>query len=403
MPTVTIRQLSPEEASEVMYPLTSYSFSPSPPLRDKAEFMASARLRRGATCVAAFEDDLPVAVVAATAMAQNVRGALFGSSAIWGVASHPAARRQGYVRKSMAVLLALTREAGMVTSALYPFRESFYERMGYVNSARPHIAKFAPAELAPLLKHDLGGHVEWLSIADGYDVYRDYVIRVRQRTHGMAVFDQPEKEEAIRRNDSWVALAKVGGETVGAMLYNLRHEGGHGMTLKAHRFYSDTSQGRYLLLQWIARHADQAGQAELRLRPTELPETWFPDLRVTVEFVWGPMARIVDVMGIQGMPVGGCAADGHEADGFTAYLTDALCPWNEGRWRFEAVDGRLRVSRTDEAHCELTIQGLTGLVFGTHSAADFAFRGWGQPALPVQEAIHALFAPAPPPYLHETF
>ena len=400
MPTVTIRQLTPEEAPEVMYALTSYAFSPSPPLRDKAEFMASARLRRGVTCVAAFEDDLPVTVVATTAMTQNVRGALFGSSAIWGIASHPAARRQGYVRNSMAAMLALTREAGMPMSALYPFRESFYERMGYVNFPRPHLAKFAPAALSPLLKRDLGGHVEWLSIADGYDAYRDYLMRVRERTHGMAVFDQPEKEEAIRRNEIWVALAKVGGETAGAMVYDLCHEGGHGMTLKAYRFYTDTSEGRYLLLQWIARHADQAGQAEIRLLPTELPETWFPDLRVTVECVWGPMARIVDVRGIQGMPVG---TGGSAAGGFTAHLADALCPWNEGRWRFEAVDGCLRVSRTDEADCELTIQGLTGLVFGTHSAADFAFRGWGQPARPVQEAMHALFPPVQLPYLHESF
>ena len=398
MPTVTIRQLTPEEAPEVMYPLTSYAFSASPPLRDKAEFMASAKLRRGATCVAAFEDDLPVAVVGVTAMTQNVRGTLFGSSAIWGIASHPAARRQGYVRDSMAVMLALTREAGMPVSALYPFRESFYERMGYVNFARPHLTKFAPAALSPLLKRDLGGHVEWLSTADGYDVYRDYVIRVRERTHGMGVFDQPEKEEAIRRNESWVALAKVGGELVGAMLYNLRNEAGVGMTLKAYRFYSDTPQGRYLLLQWIARHADQAGQAELRLRPTELPETWFPDLRVTVECVWGPMARIVDVTGIQGMPVGGCTAGG-----FTAHLTDALCPWNEGNWRFEAVDGRLRVSRSDTADCELAIQGLTGLVFGTHSAADFACRGWGQPTCQTQTAMQALFPPVSLPYLHESF
>ena len=82
----------------------------------------------------------------------------------------------------------------MVTSALYPFRESFYQRMGYVNFARPHVAKFTPAELAPLLKQELSGHVEWLSTADGYDAYRDYVIRLHKRTHGMAVFDQPEKE-----------------------------------------------------------------------------------------------------------------------------------------------------------------------------------------------------------------
>ena len=128
------------------------------------------------------------------------------------------------------------------------------------------------------------------------------------------------------------------------------------------------------------RHADRAGQAELRLRPTELPETWFPDLRVTVECVWGPMARVVDVAGIQGMPV--------SVGGFTAHLTDSLCPWNEGNWRFEAVDGRLRVSRSETADCELAIQGLTGLVFGTHSAADFAFRGWGQPTRQTQAAMH---------------
>ncbi len=95
------------------------------------------------------------------------------------------------------------------------------------------------------------------------------------------------------------------------------------------------------------------------------------------------MARIVHLTGIQGMPVG--------AGGFTAYLSDALCPWNEGNWRFEAVDGRLRVGRSDGADCELAIQVLTGLAFGTHSAADFAFRRWGKPTRQTQEAMQALF------------
>ena len=42
------------------------------------------------------------------------------------------------------------------------------------------------------------------------------------------------------------------------------------------------------------------------------------------------------------------------------------------------------------------MQSLTGLVFGTHSAADFAFRGWGQPTRQTQTAMQALFPPAPP-------
>jgi len=395
MPTVTIRKLSDAEAPEVAYPLASYAFSPSPPLRDKAEFMATAQLRRGAMVVAAFEDERAVAIVGSTAMTQNVRGRLFGASAIWGIASHPATRRQGYVRRTLAETLALTREASQPLSGLYPFRESFYERLGYVTFPRPHLAKFAPAALAALLRHDFDGHVELLAIADGYDRFRAYVIEQRARVHGMAVFDLPEKEAAVRRNDLWVALALSGGEVVGGMLYNLRDEDRQGMTLKAPRFYYDTSLGRYLLLQWIARHTDQAGHAEIRLPPTERPETWWPDLRAAVEFSGGaPMARIVDVAALNGMVVGaGC---------FDIHLTDPLCPWNTGAWRFAATDGRLEVSRVADAECELAVQGLTGLVFGTHDGADFAVRGWGQPSAKTQAVMRAMFPPMLP-YMHETF
>ena len=49
------------------------------------------------------------------------------------------------------------------------------------------------------------------------------------------------------------------------------------------------------------------------------------------------------------------------------------------------------------------MQDLTGLVFGTHSAAGFAIRGWGQPTRQTQETMHALFPPTPLPYLHESF
>ncbi len=399
MPNITIRQLSDAEAPEIMYPLTSYAFSPSPPLRDKAEFMALAQLRRGATVVAAFEDERAVAVVGSTAMTQNVRGRLFGASAIWGIASHPAARRQGYVRRTLAETLAVTRAAGQPLSGLYPFRESFYERLGYVTFPRPHLAKLTPAALASLLRHDLPGHVELLTAADGYDAFRAYAIQLRDRTHGMAVFDLPEKEAAIQRNDVWVALAQAGGETIGAMTYNLRNEAGSGMTLKANRFYYSTSAGRYLLLQWIARHTDQAGQAEIRLPPAERPETWWPDLRATVEFSGGaPMARVVDVAALDGLPAG----EGAGGLSITAHITDPLCPWNTGAWRFAAADGRLEVTRAGDAECELTIQGLTGLVFGTHDPADFAVRGWGQLPAGTQVALRALFPPLLP-YMHETF
>jgi hypothetical protein len=71
-------------------------------------------------------------------------------------------------------------------------------------------------------------------------------------------------------------------------------------------------------------------------------------------------------------------------------------------WRFESVAGELRVSRSSTAECELTIQGLTALIFGTHDPQDFILRGWGNPITEIQTVMRAMF-PAQMPFLHENF
>ncbi len=164
------------------------------------------------------------------------------------------------------------------------------------------------------------------------------------------------------------------------------------------RFYYETSQARYLLLQWIARHVDQADHVELWLAPTEQPETWLADLGVKVETdIRVPMGRVLNVANIGGMRVG--------PGGFTACISDPLCPWNEGGWRFEAANGALRVERMDAGarpDCDLTIQGVTALVYGAHDPDDLAIRGWGDPSLETQATMRAMFPPRTP-HLHERF
>jgi hypothetical protein len=179
------------------------------------------------------------------------------------------------------------------------------------------------------------------------------------------------------------------------MAYDLKGENVTEFHLKATRFYYHTSLGRYLLLEWIARHIDQAATAELWLPPSELPETWLADLQVRLEaFKLAPMGRVLDVIRLEGMPAG--------PGGFTARLSDPLCPWNEGAWRFEGCDGVLQVSPSELAECQLSIQGLSALVYGTHDPADFPLRGWGDPTSRVQEAMRAMFPPKIP-YIHEFF
>jgi predicted acetyltransferase len=400
LPKTTIRQVATEEILEPFFSLTSYAFHPSPPFRDKDEWEAAIRGRKEVQYLALFEDETVVATVAGSAMTQHVRGKLYGASGIWGVVTDPASRRKGYCRRLMARLLAAQRDEGRTLSCLYPFRASFYERLGYATFPLPRKATFAPSALIPLIKQDLGGEVDRVLIGDGYDAYQEYTRRLQQRTHGMGVWVHGEKERLQKENRSWLALAKVEGEVVGLMVYELKGEAVTRFTLRAQRFYYDTSQARYLLLQWIARHVDQASEVTVWLPPFEQPETWLADMRLSSEsMVRAPMGRVVDVARLGGMEAG--------PGRFSARIRDALCPWNEGSsdaraWQFETVEGRLEVSVASEADCELTIQALAALIYGTHDPGDFSFRGWGNPSPAVQATMRSMFPPRVP-YLHEYF
>src|SRR5690348_14149534 len=104
------------------------------------------------------------------------------------------------------------------------------------------------------------------------------------------------------------------------------------------------------------------------------------------------MGRALDVATIGGMEV----APGRSS----ANILDPFCPWNEGIYQFESVEGNLQVSHARQAACELTIQGLTALVYGTHEPASFEFRGWGNPVPALQATLQTMFPPRLP-YLHE--
>ena len=389
-----IRHLQGEEMLDALYSLNQYAFHPSPPLQNKEEWLSFVRGRKGVTCHAVFEDDKPVSIAASTCMTQNIRGKLFLSSGVWGVATSPTARRKGYCREVMGSLLSTERESGKVFTNLYPFRESFYERLGYVAFPLTKIARFTPASLAPLLKMDFDGQLEQKLISEGFEAYRAYLVQMRQSCHGMAFFDFPDPN-AINRNALWAGLAVFGGQLEGVMLYRMQGEEVGKFNFSAIRFYYQTSRARYLMLNWIARHVDQADRAEIWLPPDEYPETWLADMQVKVESAIRPaMSRVLDVEKIGGMRVG--------EGSFSARVSDPLCPWNEGNWHFAAPQGILQVSRATQADCELTIQGISALVSGAHDPQDFPLRGWGNPTAELQAVQRSLF-PRLCPFMHEMF
>jgi predicted acetyltransferase len=395
MADVTVRQVHGQEMLRAMYAMHAYAFGSSPPLRDRAEREESLLRRQGATHMAVYEGDEPMACGASRPLIQQVRGALYPMAGLLDVTTHPAARRKGYARKLLLALLEAVREGGAACSGLYPFRESFYERLGYVTLPQTKRARLDPSALQPLLRRDWGGQVRMLPIEEGYDAYRAFLEGQRRRVHGMALFEPDDRFEA-RRNTQWLALASVGEQVEGVMLYDLRGEQIARYNLRASRFCYRSAVGRYLLLEWIARHIDQADRAEIMLPAYERPEGWLADLKLQIETAGHitPMVRVLDIERMAGMATGPGAV--------TVRLADPVCPWNEGAWRLATVDGRLEITRAQEAQGSLTIQGFTALAYGTHDPAEFGLRGWGALDEAAQETLRAMF-PLRSPHLHEQF
>jgi predicted acetyltransferase len=352
------------------------------------------RERKGMNCHAVFENNMPVSVAVSTPMTQNMRGKLFPVSGVWGVSTLPSARRKGYCRRTMAAVLRADRERGMVFSNLYPFRESFYERLGYVAFPLTKIAKLTSASLSPLLKMETGGEIELKLIGDAYDTYREYLAEMRPQTHGMAFFDYVDRGRA-NRNLLWASLAKFDGKLEGLMLYNVQGTEVTKYNFVAYRFYYRTSRARYLMLNWMARHVDQAEHIEIWLAADEYPELWLSDLQIKIEPAIRPaMNRVLDVEKLSGMDVG--------EGSFVVQVIDPLCPWNEGAWQFESSGGKLQVRKTSKAESQLKVQGLTALIAGAHDPQDFPLRDWGDPDAGLQSKMREMF-PRLSPFMHENF
>lgn len=396
MPEVTVRQLEGEEIKEVIHWLVMYAFAPSPPLPDKEKWWERMTKRLGSTYLALFEDDKPMACTVHTAMPQNVRGNVYSSGGVWWVAAHPSGRRKGYTRKLMAEQFLTMRREGNPLTCLYPFRESFYERLGYVTFPQEQVITFNPANLGGLVKRDLPGDVTLMPIEEGRDLYLNYLRKHQPTVHGMAI--NPERIAQLA--NLWLVVAQAGEEIIGLMIYKLTGEMVN-FTMTVNRFYYDNSLGKYLLLEWLSRHIDQAGSIEIKLSKAEMAETWLADLDVDVKsssFVSNrritPMGRVLDIAALDGM---------HTGPGqFSANISDPFCTWNNGGYLFETIGGRLQISAADDAECDLTIQALSGLIYGTHNPDDFAFRGWGTPSTELQARMRQVFPPMIP-YLHEEF
>jgi predicted acetyltransferase len=391
-----IRPVSGEELLSTAAPLRAYAFQPSPRKPDEEALRRRLPYAAENRVLVAFDGERPVATAAALPMTQSVRGTVLPAAAIAAVAVDPAVRRRGVARRLVGQLLADGHERGRAVTALYPFRESFYGRLGYVAVPQLRMARLNPAALGPLLALDLDGSIDRVPLADGLADYRALIGRLQASTHGLMLRGETAAGAAAER-EQWLAVVRDrAGTVVGAMEYEIKAWRGE---LRADAFFASTVPARYQLLRWLAQHADQVATAVLLLPPDTLVENWLADLEATTttrtDFVT-PMVRVLDVRALAGIGCGGGAV--------TVALTDPLCPWNDGTYTLAGESGALTVEPGGTPDLTLSPQGLAALVYGGYDPAELPIRGWGDPDPTGCARLRALFPPpANLPYLYEEF
>lgn len=393
-----IRQISADERTDTMFPLQTYAFMPSPwSDADRETYARRMQYYRTSVSLIAEEGGQALAAVGAFPMRQNVRGVIHDMAGVASVATHPSARRRGFVRALVTRLLHEVRERGCTVSALYPFRPSFYGRHGYVGLPRFRTATFAPEGLSHLLRADLPGEVERLDMREGFDDYNALTLRLLGERHGFSVYDEVRTAEFRESPPRWVAIARVDGEVVGAVAYRIDRFGGD---LLADDMLTTGPLGRALLLQFFARHVDQVARIIVTIGTDEVPELWGTDLpvltqgRVEHPRKAGPMARLLSVDALSGTSTG-------SDESITVEVVDD--EWIGGRYRLAGDSGRLVVEQSkDEPQATLTCAGISALAYGVLDPVEVMTRGFGQVETSAIGTLSELF-PKRMPYLFADF
>jgi hypothetical protein len=392
----SIRVVDPEEF--ITLTVNTYAFGATPSKPDIEKRREGLKYATHTTALGVFEGTEALATCSLLSMTENIRGAVLGMGGLGGVASLPQGRRRGHVRNMLAYSFELMHERGMPVSALYPFRDSFYERLGYAQFPQNRFATIKPENLAPLLRESLPGEVTQQQIGACFDDWWAFQEQLRNERHGFSLMNRSRALQLRDEDKDWVTLVREEGVVTGAMTFRIT---GYTQDLVASSFQYTTQAARYQLLAWVARHVDQVKRAIIELGPAEYPETWYRDIYAessTENADWGwpsPMGRIISLEALDGLPTTGTGQVS-----FT--LVDDHCPWNAGDWTLTGEGGTLRITRGGSPTFHLTIQGLSALLWTGEDPASFPFRHWGDPDSTASAILKALF-PAAHPEINEKF
>ncbi|MFX1476317.1 MAG: enhanced intracellular survival protein Eis [Promethearchaeota archaeon] len=292
----------------------------------------------------AVDGDRVVALVNFFASENNlIRGQPVRSSCVCGVATDPAYRRRGLIRKIYELAFPAMRERGMVLSILDPFYQLFYEKFGYTLAEKRMKHVFKPEHLRPTKGPS---DIEAREIQGLEDLDKlAQVERAMARFGSRLFFPKHLLEKQAKEGDPFGYLLERGSEPVGSVKFWFRKAGEDVAGTVGFTRYT-TDDVFPAIVELVYKHLPNIGQA-----------TWYTDQDVPVRHfmkytedvqsysIGSMMMRVVDFEGY----CRSISVPSSAKASIVVELKDEQCSWNTGKYKLVPNRGRLQIESVDTA------------------------------------------------------
>ncbi|HEY7420429.1 MAG TPA: GNAT family N-acetyltransferase [Gaiellaceae bacterium] len=356
---------------------------------------------------AAFEESQIVGGAGAFPFELSVPGGSLACAGVTAVGVHPTHRRRGVLRTMMDAQLRDVHERGEPIAALWASEETIYNRFGYGLAAWAGELKiqhdwdaFAePLELA-------AGRTRFVTPEEAAELFPPIYDTVRQERPGMTSRSEtwwkdrqlrlPEDEAGSPKR---FVVLEVDGEPLAYAIYrtHFKFEGGLPATrLVVREALGSTPEAMAAIWRFLL-DVDWTAVAEVPYVPPDHPLFLLLALprRARYQMHDSLWMRLVD------LPAALAGRAYSEGGPLVLEVRDAVCAWNDGRWRLDGGE----CSRTnDEPDLALDVSALGAAYLGGVSFAQLraALRVEALKAGAIERA-DALFASRPLPWCLEIF
>ncbi len=310
---------------------------------------------------------------------QSIRGVVKEMGGIGGVWTYPEYRNQGYVKELLDFAFKEMKANGQGLSMLIPFKQSFYQKFGYV-TANSNLEVRVPLDgIISNFKDDLSTwEYERINASKTQSEFIEFILSTNQN-HGMVIpcyWERSQWHEATK--DKFCILVKRDEIIVAAGIYRIDSRNTERKIFLDHYFYTDITS-RLRLFSFLAKHRDQINYLYLESPFGTNFQQWFGDVVSGYEInINTPpyMVRIIDlVTAIDNLPIPKYRLE----DGLiNIQVDDSFCAWNSHIFTLESQDHILKIRQNPHVKPDLkfTIQGISALVYGTLSLTEMEYKNW---------------------------